>query len=285
MPPGNCLNFVVSISQPRVVPLLVVFVLCVSLRPAAASQHVARRIVTTSPAVTEVLFQLDLGADVVGTVEWSDYPEAAKTVPRVGPLAFPGLEAILRRRPTVVVVDETQPSPDWTAPLARAGITTMKWKPTSVAKFFASTKAMLNAVNAPASSLAELQRWETRWAERAAKCGANDRVLLLAATEPAIAFGAETFLVDAFRELGFRPVLPGTLSGFAAVGPDWLRGRTFERAFWVDFRGPSPLESLRRLVGDYPKLEGLDADAFSRPGWTALTALLHRFCREVGRVE
>jgi len=38
--------------------------------------------------------------------------------------------------------------------------------------------------------------------------------------------------------------------------------------------------SLRRLVGNVAKLEGLDADIFSRPGWTALVALLQRFCPE-----
>jgi len=274
MPPGNCLNFVVSINQPRAVPLILLFALIVRV-PAEA-----RRTVTTSPAVTELLFQLGLGGDVVGTVEWSDYPEAARKVPRVGPLAFPGLEAILRRRPAVVVFDETQPSPDWSAPLTRANITTVRWRPTSVSKFFASTKSLLNALEAPPAAAEKLQRWEDEWTRRATTCAATDRVLLLAATDPAIAFGAETFLVDAFRELGFRPVMPGSLSGFAAVGPDWLRANPFDRAFWIDFRGPSPVTSLRRLVGSAAKLEGLDADIFSRPGWTALVALLQRFCPE-----
>jgi ABC-type Fe3+-hydroxamate transport system substrate-binding protein len=246
---------------------------------------VSRRLVVTSPAVTETLFQLGLGADVVGTVEWSDYPAEARAVPRVGPLAFPGLEAIVRKRPSLVVVDVTQPGPDWTVPLARSRIPVFRWKPVDVGAFFASTAALLDAASAPPEAQERLARWRSSWSDTVSRCRrarpGRERVLLLASTDPAIAFGTDTFLVDAFRALGFEPVLPGRLGGFASVGPDWMRASALDRALWIDFHGPSPERELRRFVGPGPRLEALDADAFSRPGWTALRALSSRFCDEV----
>ncbi|MBL8485399.1 MAG: hypothetical protein JNJ60_24595, partial [Rhodocyclaceae bacterium] len=44
----------------------------------------ARRIVTLAPHATEMLFTVGAGAQIVGTVEYSDYPDAALKIPRVG---------------------------------------------------------------------------------------------------------------------------------------------------------------------------------------------------------
>ena len=44
----------------------------------------AKRIVSLAPHATEMLFAIGVGERVVGTSSFSDYPEAAKTVPRIG---------------------------------------------------------------------------------------------------------------------------------------------------------------------------------------------------------
>lgn len=276
MPAGNPLISVGGNLRHAGMPMLWPTLFALLALPAWA----APRLVSTSPAATETWFDLGLGDTVVGTVEWSDYPAAARKVPRVGPLAFPGLERIVLQNPSAVLWDTTQPGPDWTAPLARAGIPVIRWAPTSVAEFFRTTATALDAVGAPEAAKTVLVRWEGRWNGAAPRCGMKGRVLLLASTDPPIAFGGATFLLDAVRRLGFRPVLPGRLSGFASVGPDWLRRSAIDRVFWIDFHGPSPESELRRLVGAGPKLEALDADVFSRPSWTALEGLLRRFCRE-----
>ena len=64
----------------------------------------AQRIVSLSPAVTELLFALGAGARVVGRTTWCDYPPAARAVPSVGDGLNPNLEAILSRRPDLVVL-------------------------------------------------------------------------------------------------------------------------------------------------------------------------------------
>ena len=63
----------------------------------------ARRIVSLSPHLTELLYAAGAGAFVVGALEYSDYPPEARRVPRVGSEATIDLEAVIALRPDLVV--------------------------------------------------------------------------------------------------------------------------------------------------------------------------------------
>jgi ABC-type Fe3+-hydroxamate transport system substrate-binding protein len=61
------------------------------------------RIVSLVPSVTETLFALGAGPEVVGVSQYCDYPPEATKLPRVGDFIAPNLEAIVALRPTLVV--------------------------------------------------------------------------------------------------------------------------------------------------------------------------------------
>ena len=63
----------------------------------------ARRIVSLAPYITELLFAAGAGDAVVGATEFSDYPQAARTIARVGSGAGLDLEAILALQPDLGV--------------------------------------------------------------------------------------------------------------------------------------------------------------------------------------
>jgi len=63
----------------------------------------AQRIVALSPGATELLFAAGAGDQVVGTVNHSDYPEAAKKIPRVGTYKRLDLEGLLAREPDLII--------------------------------------------------------------------------------------------------------------------------------------------------------------------------------------
>ena len=63
----------------------------------------AQRIVSLAPHVTELLFAAGAGDRVVGVVAYSDYPEAAKSLPQVGGYTQLDLEAVAALRPDLVV--------------------------------------------------------------------------------------------------------------------------------------------------------------------------------------
>lgn len=67
----------------------------------------ARRIVSLAPHITEILFAAGAGAHVVGVVAYSDYPEAAKTLPQVGGYSNVDMEAVAALRPDLVIAWES----------------------------------------------------------------------------------------------------------------------------------------------------------------------------------
>ena len=61
------------------------------------------RIVSTSPAETEILFALGLGEQVVGVSDYDDYPAETQSKPKVGGVTSPNEEAILAQSPDLVI--------------------------------------------------------------------------------------------------------------------------------------------------------------------------------------
>lgn len=61
------------------------------------------RIVSLMPHATELLFEVGAGNTIVGAVQYSDYPEAAKTIPRVGGYSALNIEAIIALQPELLI--------------------------------------------------------------------------------------------------------------------------------------------------------------------------------------
>lgn len=65
--------------------------------------HPPKRIVSLAPSVTEVLFAIGAGPQVVGVTDFCNRPPEASRRVRVGGFASPDLERILRLRPDLVI--------------------------------------------------------------------------------------------------------------------------------------------------------------------------------------
>jgi iron complex transport system substrate-binding protein len=92
--------------RPAVTALLP-FALFVALFAACGRRAVTppahpRRVVALAPSVTEMLFAIGCGSDVVGTDDFSDFPPAARALPKVGRM-LPDLEKITALKPDVVI--------------------------------------------------------------------------------------------------------------------------------------------------------------------------------------
>ena len=66
----------------------------------------AERIVSLAPNLTEIAFAAGAGEKVIGTVEYSDFPVAARTIPRVGDAFRVDYERILALQPDAVLAWE-----------------------------------------------------------------------------------------------------------------------------------------------------------------------------------
>jgi iron complex transport system substrate-binding protein len=78
-------------------------VLSQTQRGDTAESHLPRRIIALAPNLTEIVYGLGLGDQVVAVTQFSNYPEAVKSKPRVGSFWQLNLEAIVGRQPDLVL--------------------------------------------------------------------------------------------------------------------------------------------------------------------------------------
>ena len=67
------------------------------------SPSIANRIIALSPHSVEMLFAIGAGDKIIGTVEYADYPAAAKSIPRIGSYHGIQIEKLLSLEPDLVI--------------------------------------------------------------------------------------------------------------------------------------------------------------------------------------
>jgi len=87
---------------------LVVVLACFAVLRTTPAQSRSQRIVSIVPSVTEMLFAMGAGNEVVGVSNFDLYPPEALTRTKVGGLVDPDVERILSLKPDLVVVYGTQ---------------------------------------------------------------------------------------------------------------------------------------------------------------------------------
>ena len=80
------------------------------------------RIVSLAPNITEVLFHIGAGEQIVGADEYSNYPEAAKQITRVNNHAAANYELILSLQPDLVIAWQSGNGDKIIDPLRKLGI-------------------------------------------------------------------------------------------------------------------------------------------------------------------
>ena len=91
---------------------------CVSEAPPPRGE----RIISVAPNLTELLYAAGAASQLVAVSEYSDYPEAAETLPRIGDAFRLDYERIVALAPTVAVIWESGTPPDVRTRLEGLGI-------------------------------------------------------------------------------------------------------------------------------------------------------------------
>lgn len=93
------------------------------------------RIVSLNPTSTELLFAIGAGNRIVGRTRWDVHPDEAREIPDVGPGLRPNVEAVLARRPDLVILYASEDNRAAAAQLAAAGVRTLALKIDSIGSF------------------------------------------------------------------------------------------------------------------------------------------------------
>ncbi len=113
-----------TISKPATLLLVVLFASFASI--VVAFQSRPQRIISLVPALTEMLYAIGAGPQVVAVSSYDEYPPEVKALPRVGALLDPDTERIISLKPDLVITYGSQV--DLQAQMKRAGIPTFDYR-------------------------------------------------------------------------------------------------------------------------------------------------------------
>jgi iron complex transport system substrate-binding protein len=192
-----------------------------------------RRIVSLSPATTELLFDLGAGDRVVGRTRWCEDPPEALAVPSVGDGFAPNVEAVVARRPDLVVFYHTASNAEAIAQLEAMGIATVSLRTDRIADFERAARLLgeLIGLRERADSLVAALGTELDSLRHAVDpVPAVHAVAIIAWDNPPIVIGATSFLGEIVTLAGGRnvfgdveqPSLTVSVETIVARDPDLL---------------------------------------------------------------
>ncbi|HEV2750591.1 MAG TPA: helical backbone metal receptor [Gemmatimonadales bacterium] len=219
----------------------------------------ARRIVSLSPGVTELLFALGAGDRVVGRTTWCDYPPAARAVPSVGDGLNPNIEAVAARHPDLVVLYRSALNETAAAQLARLGLAAVLVQQDRLEDLARTARLLgrLTGADATGDSLAQvLERFASgpRPPPRA-------RVAFVVWDNPPVVIGGGSYLDQLAALAGAANVFHDIGSASAQVGLET-----------IVTRDPDVVVVLRDSAGPPPEPPGFTR----RPEWRAVRAVRQR---------
>src|SRR3989442_3025334 len=189
----------------------------------AARAEPARRIVSLSPAVTELLFAIGAGDRVVGRTTWCDYPPAARTVPSVGDGLNPNLEAVAARRPDLVLLSPSASNATAARQLERLGLRAVllpQDRLEDVARAARRLGALTGRQAAGDSLAGALERWLA-----APPPPARVRLAFVAWDNPPVVIGGGSYLDQLAALAGGRNVFHDLAAPSATVSLETIAAR------------------------------------------------------------
>lgn len=257
----------------------------------------AKRIVALAPHVAENLFAAGAGDRVVATVEYADYPPAARKLPRVGNYARFDLEAIAALKPDLVVAWETGNPKAQVDKLRALGIPVFLSQPNRIDDVPGQLELMGRLAGTSAIADAEAAEFRRRLAAlRAAQAGKPAvRVFYQIWKSPLMTVGGPQIISDMIALCGGENVFAGiaqmsptvsleavlaadpeaiVASGMSDARPDWLDDwkqwtrLTAVRRGNLFFVNPDIMQrhTPRILDGAAQLCDRLDAARRNRPG-------------------
>lgn len=246
----------------------------------------ARRVASLIPASTELLFAIGAKGALVGRTAWCDYPAEVKTLPNLGDGINPNLEAILDRRPDLVILYNSAQHAAVAARLRELGIPALRLNTDALADVgrLAGLFGRLTGHEREADSVTAV--FDTALAAASQRrSGEAPEVLLLVWEQPPMTIGRGSFLNELVERAGGENLFADVAASAGAVSieavavrdpdvilttaagpsafanrPEWqvvpaVRRRRFLHVTGSEFNRPSPRapgairELARRLRG------------------------------------
>ena len=237
------------------------------------------RIVSLVPSITELLFSLDLGAQIVGRTGFCIHPrDAVRTVPKLGGTKDVDIDALLALAPSHVVVnidENTRETFDQLRARVPHVVVTHPNSPVDNLELFGLLGAIFGRETQSAalaagfsSALADLRAAVERKPAR--------RVLYLIWREPWMTVAPDTYIANMLALLGWQTLPRVTDLRYPALAASALRGLQADLCLLSSEPYPfrdKHLAEVRELLGGHTPVHLIDGEMVSWYGSRAIAGL------------
>ncbi|TCZ73773.1 cobalamin-binding protein [Paenibacillus albiflavus] len=247
------------------------------------------RIVSVSPAETESLFALGLGDKIVGVSDYDDYPEEAKSKPKMGSITKPTVEALIGAKPDIVFTGVSMKEAT-VEELRKVGIQIFKVEPKTLDDVMNNIVlyGQITDANEAAQKIVTKMKQEIELVQSAVKdVKPEDRKKVLLEFSPGWTVGKGEFMSELITIAGGVNVAAELgITGWAEMNEELIIQQNPQVILYadklVDDKSKKTLETLIRERASWSKVDaivknqlfGLDVNSLSRPGPRVTEGLL-----------
>lgn len=215
------------------------------------------RIVCLMPSVTDTVYALGAGDDVVAISDYTKYPAAAQKKPSVGDLIRPSIETIVALHPDLVIGYQPKGPLEITDELERIGIPIFLVSPHGIAGIMHSVETIGQALNR--TPQADVLTHSLQMRVDAVKARTSGlpapKVFMPIWYDPITTIGKKAFITEVIEAAGGRSVTDDMSEEWPQVSMEVVLQRA-----------PDALVIVRGSKMTFQVLE-------SRPGWGSMTAI------------
>lgn len=238
------------------------------------AEPIAQRIVSLSPALTEIVFALGRGDRLVGVTEFCDFPAEAASLPKMGGFSNPSLETVLGAEPDLVLISRNVGNQRSGLAMIEAGLNVLVVPAETFDDTFVAIRTVAEATGSDPDPLIDDLRSKLESVE-STRAGRNGpRVALLVSLEPLIVAGVDTLPGQALERAGGRAAF--MLDGYPRIGLESLIEAAPDVLLFasMDPSDADEPERIARFFARWPslrtdepgRLQVFDATRILRPG-------------------
>ena len=233
----------------------------------------AQRIVSLAPSITETLFALHAGDQVVGVTDFCNYPHEATAKHHVGGVTNPNLETIISLKPDLIILSMEGNVREDFKKLLELGIPIFVTNPRTLDGIHKSINDIgtLTARTEEAQLLVHAMKHTEDSLRALVK--EQKTVLLIVSLQPLIVLGSRTFLAELLQIAGGKNIVGETPSTY----PTLSREIVVEKNPDIIIVTSNILKHTTELIDMFPEWHNLNAirnhhvypidpDIISRPG-------------------
>jgi iron complex transport system substrate-binding protein len=227
------------------------------------------RIISLSPALTEIIFALGFGDTLVGVSDFSDFPPAAKKIISVGAYSQPNIEKIIALKPDLVFIPLEGPD-DVKKRLEQFKLSYSVISMRKLHEIGLAAEKISENLESPQVGINFKRKWDQQIAKAFRGNHHGSKVVFIEVQkDPLIAAGKETFLDEIVSGCGGNNLV--IEKNYPKLSLEITVSKSIDVVLLADyFSSPLEKEAAIKWWKERPhppkKIAALDVDTTARPG-------------------